>query len=240
MAGPIKHNPGQTVLGVLMLDTNFPRPVGDIGNPDSFDHPVIYRRLPGAVVSRIVTDQPLPDDLVELFVSHARALEDAGATVISTSCGFLFPVQDWLRAALGVPVVTSALCLLPALREKMGANTPIGILTFDADRLSPHHIPDDGPLVIEGLASSDHLYRVIADDLAELDQTQAGTNVADAIYRLKSREPHLTAVVLECTNLPPYRRNMMKSHSFSFFDIHDAIKHLQNEHKMQVNCLNSI
>lgn len=222
----------QTVLGVLMLDTNFPRPVGDIGNPDSFDHRVIYRRLPGAVVSRIVTDQPLPDDLVELFISHARALEDAGATVISTSCGFLFPLQDRLQAAVGVPVVTSALCMLPALRAEAGADTPIGILTFDADRLSPHHIPDDGPLVIEGLATSDHLYRVIADDLAELDQTQAGSNVADAMQRLKFREPHLTTVVLECTNLPPYRHNIMKNNSFSVFDIHDSIKHLQNAYKM--------
>lgn len=232
MASPAKHAPGQTVLGVLMLDTNFPRPVGDIGNPDSFDHRVIYRRLPGAVVSRIVTDQPLPDDLVELFVNNARALEDAGATVISTSCGFLFPLQDRLQAAVGIPVVTSALCMLPALRKKMGADTPIGILTFDAGRLSPRHIPDDGPLVIEGLATSDHLYRVIADDLAELDQAQAGCNVADAIERLNSREPQLTAVVLECTNLPPYRHNIMKKNSFSVFDIRDAIKHLQNAHKM--------
>lgn len=232
MTRTAKHTRDQTVLGVLMLDTKFPRPIGDIGNSDSFDHPVIYRRLPGAVVSRIVTDQPLPDDLVELFINHARALEDAGATVISTSCGFLFPLQHRLQAAVGVPVVPSALCMLPALREQMGADAPIGILTFDAERLSPHHIPDDGPVVIEGLATSDHLYRVIADDLAELDQTQACTNVLDAMHRLKSHEPHLSAVVLECTNFPPYRRNIMKNHNFSIFDIHDAIKHLQNEHKM--------
>ncbi|NNJ76640.1 MAG: aspartate/glutamate racemase family protein [Anderseniella sp.] len=232
MAGLAKHAPGQTVLGVLMLDTNFPRPVGDIGNPDSFDHPVIYRRLPGAVVSRVVSDEPLPDDLAELFVNNARALEDAGATVISTSCGFLYPLQDRLQAAVSVPVVTSALCLLPALRGKLGADAPIGIVTFDAGRLSPHHIPDDGPLVIEGLARADHLYRVITDDLADLDQTQAGSNVADAIERLKSRAPQLMAVVLECTNLPPYRRNIVKNQSFSIYDIHDAINHLQNEHKL--------
>jgi aspartate/glutamate racemase len=232
MAGPANSARDQTVLGVLMLDTNFPRPVGDIGNPDSFDHPVIYRRLPGAVVSRIVTDEPLPDDLVALFINNARALEDAGATVISTSCGFLFPLQDRLQAAVGVPVVTSALCMLPALRQKLGADAPIGIVTFDAERLSPHHIPDDGPLVIEGLAHTDHLYRVIADDLPDLDQEQAGSNVADAIERLKSREPQLTAMILECTNLSPYRRYMMENNSFSLYDIHDAIKHLQNAYKL--------
>jgi len=232
MASPSNSARARTVLGVLMLDTNFPRPVGDIGNPDSFDHPVIYRRLPGAVVSRIVTDEPLPDDLVDLFLENARALEDAGATVISTSCGFLFPLQARLQATVSVPVVTSALCLLPGLREKTGTDTPIGILTFDAERLSPHHIPDDGPLVIEGLPHTDHLFRVIADDLIDLDQAQAGSNVADAIRRLKSREPSLHTVILECTNLSPYRCNMMENNSFSTYDIHDAIKHLQNAHKL--------
>lgn len=232
MAGPANSTYDRTVLGVLMLDTGFPRPVGDIGNPGSFDHPVIYRRLPGAVVSRIVTNEPLPDYLVDLFLENARALENAGATVISTSCGFLFPLQDRLQAAVSVPVVTSALCLLPLLREKTGAATPIGILTFDAERLSPHHIPDDGPLAVEGLAHTDHLYRVIADDLADLDQAQAGSDVADAMQRLNARQPDLETVILECTNLPPYRRNIMKKNNFSVYDIHDAIKYLQNTHKM--------
>ncbi len=232
MPDPTNPEPDQTVLGVLMLDTNFPRPPGDIGNPDSFDHPVIYRRVSGAVVSRIVTGEQLPDDLVELFVSHARALEEAGATVISTSCGFLFPVQERLQAAVGVPVVTSALCILPALREKLGTGAPIGVLTFDADCLSPHHVPDGGPVAIEGLAPSDHLYRVIADDLNELNHQQADSNVFHAMCRLKSREPHLAAVVLECTNLPPYRHTALKNNDFLIFDIHDVIKHLQNTYKL--------
>lgn len=232
MSRPMKHAIGQTVLGVLMLDTSFPRPVGDIGNPGSFDHPVIYRRLPGAAVSRIVTDQPLQDDLIELFVHHAKALEAAGATMITTSCGFLFPLQDRLQAEVGVPVVTSALCMVPVLRQKLGADTPIGILTFDAERLCRHHIPGDGPVVVEGLKASDHLYRVIADDLEELDEVEACANVSDAVSRLVSRESNLHVVVLECTNLPPYRAKILKNRTFSVFDIHDAIKYSQNEYKM--------
>jgi hypothetical protein len=105
-------------------------------------------------------------------------------------------------------------------------------VTFDAGRLSPHHIPDDGPLVIEGLAHKDHLYRVIADDLADMDQAQAGSNVTDAVERLKSRAPGLKTAILECTNLPPYRRNIMKNNNLSIYDIHDAI----NTCKTNTNC----
>jgi len=227
-----RPTPDNTVLGVLMLDTSFPRLIGDIGNPASFDHPVIYRRLPGAIVSRIVTDQPLPDELVAHFIDQARALEHDGATLITTSCGFLFPLQSRLQAAVSVPVVTSALCILPALRQQAGRHKPIGILTFDAARLVAHHIPDDGPVVVEGLNPVGHLYRVIADDLPELDQDKASINAIDALERLASRYASLRAVVLECTNLPPYRNNMLKYKQLSIFDIHDAIYHVLNECKM--------
>ena len=221
-------NPDPTVLGVLMLDTSFPRPLGDIGNPDSFDHPVIYRRLPGAIVSRIVTDQALPEELVSTFIDQARSLENDGATLITTSCGFLFPLQSRIQTAVSVPVVTSALCMLPTLRQQTSANQPIGILTFDAARLSAHHIPDQGPVVIEGLSPGDHLYRVIADDLPQLDQAQASIDVTNALKRLLSRHGNLQAVVLECTNLPPYKSHLLKNRRLSIVDIHDALALLKN------------
>ena len=220
------QDPEQTVLGVLMLDTRFPRPCGDIGNPGSFSHPVIHRRLPGAIVSRVVTDQPLPDELANRFADAARGLERDGATLITTSCGFLYPLQDRLQAAVSVPVVTSALCLLPELRRQTAAGQPIGILTFDSAQLSAHHIPDAGPVVIEGLDPDDHLYRVIAGDLPRLDQAIARMNAADALHRLLSRHDQLQAVILECTNLPPYKRDLSAVCHVPIFDIHDALNQL--------------
>jgi len=159
----------RTVLGVLMLDTSFPRPVGDIGNPASFDHPVIYRKLPDAIVSRVVTNSALPDDLVELIIAEAKALQSEGATIITTSCGFLSPLQQQIQTTVSVPVITSALWMLPVLRAQVGQEATIGIVTFDASRLSPHHVPDTGPLAVEGLQPDDHLYQVISRDLPDLD-----------------------------------------------------------------------
>ena len=40
------------MLGVLMLDTRFPRVVGDIGNPLTFDFPVRYEVVRGASPKR--------------------------------------------------------------------------------------------------------------------------------------------------------------------------------------------
>ena len=42
------------MIGILMLDTAFPRYLGDVGNPDTFDHPVIYGIVPGATPDAVV------------------------------------------------------------------------------------------------------------------------------------------------------------------------------------------
>ena len=42
------------ILGVVMLDTRFPRLPGDIGNPATFAFPVRYSVVAGASPSRVV------------------------------------------------------------------------------------------------------------------------------------------------------------------------------------------
>ena len=225
----------EPVLGVLMLETGFPRPPGDIGNPASFTHRVIYRTLPGAIVSTIVTDQPLPDVLVSQFVNEAKALERAGATIITTSCGFLSPLQHHLQDAVEVPVITSSLWLIPHVRNLIGHDATIGIATFDAASLSAHHIPDEGPVVVEGLKPEDHLFQVIKNNLPHLDQHKAQDDFDRLIERLFARKADISALIIECTNMPPYIDKHLKSLAIPIYDILDGIKHLQNVDKMHVN-----
>lgn len=212
------------VLGVLMLDTAFPRPPGDIGNPASFDCPVLFRTLRGASVARVVSGESLPASLAGQVLAEAQALVAHGATIITTSCGFLSPLQQELQASLPVPVITSALWMLPHLRKQHGPEATLAILTFDAAKLSPHHIPDPGPHVVEGLASGCHLREVIERDLPDLDSQRAEHDVASAAGRIIEHPLPVTAVVLECTNLPPYRQKIAEICGCPVVDIHDAIK----------------
>ncbi len=222
-------SPSGQPVGVLMLDTSFPRPVGDIGNPASFDCPVIYRRLPGAMVSDVVVDTPLPARLVDRFAAAARALEADGAMVITTSCGFLAPVQAKLQAAVNVPVVTSSLHLLPHLRSQLDPDETIGILTFDANRLSARHFGDHAPIAVAGLPPGSHLHSVIANDLPDLDTSQAALEVEAAFVALLDKCPGIKTVVMECTNLPPYKDHLLKHHEVRILDIFDAISRLKNK-----------
>lgn len=69
-----------------MLDTVFPRFPGDIGNKDTFDFPVRYEVVKGALPKRVVWDADR--ELVSPFIQAAQKLEKEGARLITTSCGF--------------------------------------------------------------------------------------------------------------------------------------------------------
>jgi len=175
-------------LGILMLDTRFPRVLGDVGHAGSWRMPVRYRTVPGASPQRVVRERDR--SLQQPFVDAARALQAEGATAITTSCGFLLDHQDELQAALDIPVWTSSLLVLPELRRP-------GVITVDAESLRI-----DAP--VEGLATGCALQRTLLDDLPALDQAAAETDTVAAAMRLLRRHPEVESLVLECTNLPPY------------------------------------
>jgi hypothetical protein len=185
-------------LGILMLDTRFPRPAGDVGHPATWTMPVRWRVVAGASPRRVV--QRADAALLEPFVEAALALAAEGASAITTSCGFLVRWQRELQAALPVPVWTSALLALPGLPRP-------GVITVDAASLGAAELaaagaPADTP--VEGLAEASHLRGVLLDDRATLDVAAAEADAVAAARRLVARSPGLRSLLLECTNLPPY------------------------------------
>lgn len=189
-------------LGVIVLDTRFPRPPGDIGCPQTYARAGIPARLltvSGASARRVVQQQD--PALLGPFMDAARTLAEQGALLITTSCGFLAAWQAELQAAVDVRVITSSLLQCADLPAP-------GIVTFDAASLHPGllqraGVPDGTP--VAGLTPGCELQaRILADDTV-LDLGQAQKDVVCAAVRLVSQHPEVQTVVLECTNMPPYR-----------------------------------
>ena len=123
---------GRTVygqaLGILMLDTRFPRPPGDVGNANTWPFPTQYRIVRGADTSRIMGEHPDPT-LLEPFLEAARDLEAHGVRAITTSCGFLAVFQRELAAAVSIPVLTSSLLQVPLVSRLLRPDQKVGVLT---------------------------------------------------------------------------------------------------------------
>ena len=143
-----------------MLETRFPRPPGDIGNPRTFDFPVA---MPSCAAPRRAASCSRGDlALLRPFSTAARALVREGAAAITTSCGFLVLFQATLQAALGVPVWTSSLLLVASSQAALPAGRSVGIVTVDAASLAAAHLRAAGAdpaTPNEGLAAGSRFQR---------------------------------------------------------------------------------
>ncbi len=205
-----------------MLDTKFPRIPGDIGNPDTFPFPVRYRRVAGASAERVVRRKP--EDLLPGFIDAARQLEREGASAITTSCGFLARFQSDLAAAVRVPVCTSSLMLVPLVHRMLPAKRAVGILTIDASALGPAELRGAGvaadiPTVVAGLEGEAEFARAILEDRPSLDVDVCREEHVRVARRLVDAHPEVGALVLECTNMPPYRQAIHEATALPIFDI---------------------
>jgi Asp/Glu/Hydantoin racemase len=198
-------------LGIVMLDTQFPRPLGDIGHPATFDPPTrrvkVERAWPSSVVRS--AQEMRAAQLEEGFIAVVKLLAREGAQAITTSCGFLVLLQAELQAAVDVPVVTSSLLQLPALLAQHGR---VGVLTIHAEALGAAHLLAAGvqaerlgDVVVQGVDPDGEFSRSILGNLATMEFARAQEDVVAAARALKVREPALTHLVLECTNMPPYQ-----------------------------------
>jgi hypothetical protein len=204
----------QRVLGILMLDTKFPRPLGDVGHPDTFGVSVHMERIKGVFPDKVVTSAKRlrREQLLPGFQGLVRSMQARGVHAITTSCGFLVLLQKELQSVAKIPVVTSSLLQLPALLAK---EPQVGVLTISASSLSEEHLRAAGvpkerlkDVIIQGVPAGTEFVSKIVGNQPTLDLAQAEKDVVSAALALQARAPGLKTLLLECTNMPPYKAAM--------------------------------
>jgi hypothetical protein len=207
------------MLGILHLDTAFPRIAGDVGAPETFPFPVRYATVAGSRVDDVVHRGS--DALLPRFVNAAQDLVEQGCIGITTTCGFLARWQGKLTEELDVPVLTSALLMLPLVHRCLPRHRRVGVVTYSAAALSPKMLEAAGAdafTPIEGVDPSGYFGHAIRHGAAWLDTEKMSEDVVAAARRLVSTHQDLGAIVLECANMPPYRDAVVAATELPVFD----------------------
>jgi hypothetical protein len=212
-------------LGILMLEAKFPRIPGDMGNATTWPFPVLYHVVRGATPERVVLEGAT--GLLESFLAAATELVADGAEALTTNCGFLSLFQADLAAHVRVPVATSALIQVPWVQAMLPPGKRVGIITVSAGSLTPRHltaagVAPDTPFV--GTEDGREFFRVlIRGEKEDMDVALAAADILEAGRKLLSRYPEVGAIVLECTNMPPYAFALREGLGLPVYDIYSLI-----------------
>jgi len=216
-------------IGILMLETYFPRIPGDIGNATTFPFPVRYYTVKGADGLNVAKN--FDRSVIPLFIEGARELERQGVRAIVTSCGFSAVFHRELADAVDVPVFSSSLMQLGLVQSMLRTGQKVGVITADAESLTEAHFRgvgmQDVPKEIIGMehtAFSSMFY----EGVQSIDIEETSGIIRKRAAELVLKHPEIGAIVLECTNMPPFAKAVQEETGLPVFDIVSLVKYVHS------------
>jgi Asp/Glu/hydantoin racemase len=212
------------VLGIIELDSTYPKAEGNMANPATFDFPVRYATA--NITPGWWLDAHGPDGAtLKAFLTAARQLQDEGVAAITTTCGLFAVFQEVAAAELEVPVFTSPLMLIPIVSAMIGPRRRVGVVTaagdklFERDFLRQSGVSVDTPLAIAAVDACPEFLDVIRTQRKpDLDSQAFEDQLLREVHDLLERHPDVGALVLECSDIPPYARRLATETGLPVFD----------------------
>jgi hypothetical protein len=132
-----------------------------------------------------------------------------------------------LTARLPIPIATSALVQIPSILALLPADKKVGVLTYDGTRLRALHLEllgvDPRRVCIRGMPDTGHLRQVIQNG-ARYDGLAMEQEMVDQAEKLVgSAEGDIGAIVLECTQMPPYAEYIQKKVELPVYDVYTMV-----------------
>ncbi len=217
-------------IGILMLNSQFPRIPGEMGNASTWDFPVLYKVVKGASPQKVVIEND--PGLLGPFIKGAKELEAEGVSAITTNCGFLAMFQKEMNEAVNVPLFSSTLMMVPLVYSMIRPDQKVGIMTVNKATLSDKIINGAGcsdiPKVIIGMEEEEEFTNMILEDRLQVDVDKCRAEHVHVARRLVDENPDLGAIVLECTNMPPYSHAIQQATGLPVFDIVTYVNFMQH------------
>ncbi|WP_128931966.1 hypothetical protein [Bradyrhizobium zhanjiangense] len=222
-------------VGILMVqravtDDPFDRfyPPGSVNNACTWSVPVRYKPMPGLTFPKL----QVPNNAATESIAVQAAIELAreGASLITANCGFMVRYQEAVRAAVDIPVCLSPLLLAPFLEVMLPPNRSVGIITAKAPGLTPDLLNASGisreseRIVIGGLENSPAFAAALLTASGNLDNAAVEVETVEVAMELMRRRPDIGALLLECSELPPYAAAVQRATGVPVFDYTSIIE----------------
>ena len=213
-------------LGVVRLDYNYPPAPGDIDHPGSYQYDVFYRAVPGLTFEMCQSGK-LSEEVEPKFKEAIDFLEAKKVSGITGDCGFYMWFQALARryTKLHTPVFMSALAQLPAVTAAFGQHEKIAIFTANSETLKPMKglikdecgvDPEESRFVIVGCQDVPGFEAVALGEKVNVEAVTPG--MVDKLKATLEAHPTIRAILMECTELPPYSDAFRAASGLPVFD----------------------
>lgn len=212
-------------IGIMLNNTTYPLIPGNVGNASTYSFPVRIVNTPDLPTDWWCDRRGADQERLGKVIETAKKLEAEGVRAITTGCGFYAIFQKEVAEAVKIPFFSSPLLMVPIIHRMLGEKGRIGIITAGAKNLGARHFdavgidPKKIPLGIVGMEEYDEFRQVIIEESKkEADINLMESEVLDAAKKLLQKYSDIEAIVFECSDLPPFSKNVQDLTGLPVFD----------------------
>jgi len=211
-------------IGIVVLDLWYPYFPGNVANATTYDFPVRYKVLRGATGEMIFRADPA---LLDMVLEAGREFEEDGVRALVGACGYFGNYQQQAAAALDIPVFLSSLLQVPMVHRGLKPTQKVGILVASAKNATPRMLENCGvtpdvPIAIKGMDGQPEFQNIL-DCTGHQEYGKLEQELVAKAQELVAENPEVGAIVLECSDMPPFAWAIQRAVQLPVFDFNTLI-----------------
>lgn len=199
---PVPYTAGHAI-GIIAVDIAYPKIPGNVANATTFNFPVLYKKVTFEIEQLFEGDSALE----EIVVEAAKELEAEGVRAIVGACGYFAHFQKLVSEVVSVPVFMSSLCQLPLIKLGLKEGQKVAVFAASGDNIDDKILAGVGAstadIVLQDVGSIES-FAPIRWSNPHLDNAALTADLAALAGALVKAHPEVGAILLECSDLPPY------------------------------------
>lgn len=204
-------------IGIIAVDLKYPKLPGNVANATTYAFPVLYKKVSFAIEQLFAGDENIKESVIQA----AKELEREGVRAVVGACGFFANFQQDVADALEIPAFLSSMVQLPMIKTGLKRGKKIGIITASGNDITDQMLLDMGvtpqDCYIEDIGSKEG-FQTIRYEHPTLDNESVSRTVVQAAKNLVEQHPDVGAILLECSDIPPYAYLVQEAVSLPVFD----------------------
>ncbi len=217
---------GYTV-GIMLLDVHYPIMPGNVVNAYTFDFPVRHMWVNGANQDRMHSGD---DSLLPELIKTAKQLEVEGCRAVCGACGYFGHFQKKLANAVDIPVYLSSIIQIPWISVGLKEDEKIGILCADGRNLTYDLFKSCGVSEKDFnrcvIASAGNLpeFSAFMERRGHFNNGIVKNELINLANNIMQENINIKAILLECSDMPPYSAAIQSALNIPVFDFITLIK----------------
>lgn len=213
---PPRYTSGQA-LGIIAVDLDYPKVPGNVVNATTYDFPVLYEMVSFEIEQLFAGDPSIKEQVIEA----AKKLEAKGVRAIIGACGYFAHFQKEVAAAVGVPVFMSSLCQLATIKTWLPAERKIAVFAADGASINDEFLSQvnttTDQIVVVNVGDMES-FAPIRWGKGPLDNGLLEDDLCKRAQEVCAKYPEVDAILLECSDLPPYAAAIQRATGLPVFD----------------------